>query len=75
MKLTPLRKNEIFNPLFNIFFQELQYARKEAEVRKYLDELESDRQKKLEFARENKTLRECDCCSNEECLDEDMLPW
>ena len=55
--------------------QELQYARKEVEVRLHLESIESERQKKLEICRANNTLKECDCCSSEECLDEDMIPW
>ena len=59
----------------DFFLQELQYARKEAEVRQYLEKLEKERARKLEIAKKNKELKECPCCCNDECLEEDLMPW
>ena len=74
-----LRSSEFEPPLYlkynELKLQELQYARKEAEVCLHLESIAKERRKKFEIARDKKTLKECECCSNDECLDEDMLPW
>jgi hypothetical protein len=59
----------------NFYFQELQYSRLAPFVRLHLEQLSKEREEKIESARTNKTFRVCDCCGNDECLDEDMLPW
>ena len=56
------------------FLKELQYSRKEAEVKNYIKSLQEDRDKKIEEAKNANSLMECTCCYNDECLMEDMLP-
>ena len=56
------------------FLKELQYSRKEEEVKRYICEKTSAYSRKVEEAKEKGTLMECVCCYNDECLDEDMLP-
>ena len=56
------------------FLKELQYSRKEEEVKKYIQRKESEYRRKVELAKENGSLLECSCCFNDECLEEDMLP-
>lgn len=65
----PLPSEADFN-----FLKELQYCRKDAEVRQHLDQVASERQKMLEMARASNSLCECPCCGNDECLAEEMLP-
>jgi hypothetical protein len=40
-----------------------------------LEELKKEHDLKLEEAKKSNTLKECPCCCNDECLDEDMMPW
>merc|ERR1719433_2349323 len=56
------------------FLKELQYSRKEEEMKEFLNEKNSDMARKIEEARERGTLVECVCCYSDECLVEDMLP-
>ncbi len=56
------------------FLKELQYSRKEDEVKKYIQEKESEYRRKVENAKDNGSLLECTCCFSDECLEEDMLP-
>merc|ERR1712242_692970 len=56
------------------FLKELQYSRKEEEVKQYVQENEDVRKAKIDKAKEKGTLMECICCYNDECLDEEMLP-
>ena len=56
------------------FLKELQYSRKEEEVKRYICEKTSAYSRKVEEAKDKGTLMECVCCYNDECLDEDMLP-
>ena len=56
------------------FLKELQYSRKEDEVKQYIQQKESEYRRKIENAKESGTLVECTCCYSDECLEEDMLP-
>ena len=44
------------------FLKELQYSRKEEEMKEFLNEKNSDMARKIEEARERGTLVECVCC-------------
>jgi hypothetical protein len=50
-------------------------VRKEAEVRAHVEEVYKRRTEKIEAARANDSFKVCLCCGDEECIDEDMLPW
>ncbi len=52
--------------------REVQYARNESKVHKYMRNLETEQKNKLESARKLKLLEDCDCCGNDECLE--MFP-
>ena len=56
------------------FLKELQYSRKEDEVKQYIQDKDNEYRLKVEAAKENGTLLECTCCYSDECLEEDMLP-
>jgi hypothetical protein len=59
----------------HLSFQEFQYVQKEAEVRFHVEEVNKARSEKIESARKNNSFMACQCCGEEECIDEDMLPW
>ncbi len=59
----------------HLSFQELQYVRKEAEVRAHVEDVHQARFEKIESARANNSFKVCRCCGDDECIDEDMLPW
>ena len=56
------------------FLKELQYSRKEKEVKKFVQGIKEDKEKRIEEARKEEKLMECTCCYNDECLVDDMLP-
>ena len=51
------------------FLKELQYSRKEDEVKQYIQQKESEYRRKIENAKESGTLVECTCCYSDECLE------
>ena len=81
IKSTYLPFQELFyvrnlnNVCTHLSFQELQYIRKEAEVRVHVEEVNKARVEKIELARKNNSFMVCQCCGDDECIDEDMLPW
>jgi len=56
------------------FLKELQYAQKDSEIWAYLEEQKKEHEIKLEETKKSNTSKECPCCCNDECLDEDMMP-
>jgi hypothetical protein len=50
-------------------------VRKEAEVRAHVEDVHQARFEKIESARANNSFKVCRCCGDDECIDEDMLPW
>lgn len=56
------------------FLKELQYSRKEEEIKQYIKAQQDEHEKLVQEARKNGQLMECKCCFNDDCLIEDMLP-
>ena len=56
------------------FLKELQYSRKEEDVKKFVNDQKEKHDKLVAEAKEAGNLMECVCCFNDECLVEDMLP-
>ena len=56
------------------FLKELQYFRKEKEIKEFIKNKEEVHEKKVAAAKKSGRLTECLCCYNDGCLLEDMLP-
>ena len=55
------------------FLKELQYSKKEDEVKKFINGQKEEHDKLVAEAKEAGNLMDCVCCFNDECLVEDML--
>ena len=56
------------------FLKELQYYRKEEEIKEFIKNKKEFHEKKVAAAKELGSLMECLCCYNDECLLEEMFP-
>ena len=56
------------------FLKELQFSRIEGDVRAHLEREEKEKTRRVEEARKMDLLETCNCCYNDECLPDDMLP-
>ena len=56
------------------FLKELQYLRKEKEIKEFIKNKEKQHEKKVQKAKKSGSLKECLCCYNDECLLEEMFP-
>lgn len=56
-----------------IFYKELCYTKHEDEIIEYLTKKQAFRDDQIRIAKENGTLLTCDCCCDEEILDDEMI--